>query len=73
MGGVGPSENRVTWGGGGVQNFLLESGDKPEKGGLMYKWGGCHFFITLQFNHIYCVCGESKVPFITFWIFSLLS
>ena len=27
--------------------------------------GGCHFFITLQFNHIYCVCRESKVPFIT--------
>ena len=23
--------------------------------------GGCHFFITLQFNHIYCVCGESNV------------
>ena len=35
--------------------------------------GGCHFFITLQFNHIYCVCWESKVPFITFRIFSLLS
>ena len=35
----------------GVQNFLLESGDdKPVKGG-----GGCHFFITLQFNHIYFV------------------
>ena len=35
--------------------------------------GGCHFFITLQFNHIYCVCGESKVPFSTFQIFSILS
>ena len=34
---------------------------------------GCHFFVTLQFNHIYRVCGESKVSFITFWIFSLLS
>ena len=51
---------------GGVRNFLLERGDKPEK-------GCCHFFITLQFNHIYCVWGESKVPFITLQIFSLLS
>ena len=29
---VGPSENWVTRG-GGVWNFLLERGDKPEKGG----------------------------------------
>ena len=35
--------------------------------------GGCHFFITLQFKHICFVCEESKVPFITFWIFSILS
>ena len=35
--------------------------------------GSCHFFITLQFNYIYYVWGESKVPFITFWLFSLLS
>ena len=40
-------------GGGGVQNVLLERGDKLKK-------GGCHFFITLQFNRIFCVCGESK-------------
>ena len=20
------------------------------------KWAGCHFFINLQLNHIYCVC-----------------
>ena len=33
VGGVGPSENLVTM--GGVQMFLLERGDKPEKGGLM--------------------------------------
>ena len=46
---------------------MLESGDKP------VKVGGFVTFITLQFNHIYCVCGESKVPFITFQIFSLLS
>ena len=59
--------------GGRVQGFLLERGDKPLKEGLMQKWRGCHFFITLQFNHIYCVWGESKIPFITFQIFSLLS
>ena len=27
----------------------------------------CHFFITLQFNHIYSVCGKSQVSFITFY------
>ena len=50
-------------------------GDKSEKGGggVDVEMGGCHFFITLQFNHIYCVCWESKVPFISFRIFSLLS
>ena len=62
--------------GKGVQKFLLEQGDKPEKGvwgGVDVEMGDCHFFVTLQFSHIYCVCGESKIPFITFWIFSLLS
>ena len=29
--------------------------DKPEKGGVDVEMGGCHVFITLQFNHIYCV------------------
>ena len=43
-------------GGGGTKHFARK-GDKPEKGG-----GGCHFFITLQFNCIYCVWGE-KVKF----------
>ena len=41
-----------------VQNFLLERGDKPVKGGGggdVEMGGGCHFFITLQFSHIYCV------------------
>ena len=56
---------------------MLERGDKPEKGeGIdveMGGGGGCYFFITLQFNHIYCMWRESKVPFITFQIFSLLS
>ena len=55
--------------GGGGQNFLLERADKSEmRGG-----GRGHFFITLQFNYIYCVWGESMVPFIHFWIFGPLS
>ena len=70
--GVGPSKNWVTW---GVPNFLLEKRDNPEKEGggvlLMLKWGVATFFITLQFTHIYCVCGKSKVSFITFRFFSL--
>ena len=54
---VGPSKNWVTK--EGVQNFLLERGDKPEKGGGGdAEMGGCHFFITLHFNHIYCVGGK---------------
>ena len=45
--------------GGGVQNFLLERGDKPEKGGFGVEMGGgATFYITLQFNHIYCVWGK---------------
>ena len=59
---------------GGLRNFLQERGNKAENGGeLMQKWWGCHFFIILQFNYIYHVWGESKVSFITFRIFSLLS
>ena len=39
---------------GGVPKILLERGDNPKKGG-----GGLpFFFITLQFNWIYCVWGE---------------
>ena len=36
----------------------------------MLKWV-YHFLISLQFNHIYCMCGKSKVSFVTFWFFSL--
>ena len=39
----------------------------------MQKWGVATFFITLQFDHNYCLWRESKVHFITFRIFSLLS
>ena len=32
--------------------------------------GGCHFFITLQFNYIYCMCvgcvGKVKFPLLRF-------
>ena len=57
---------------GGLQNFLLERG-KQLKRRVDVEMGVCHFSITLQLSHIYCVWGESKVPFITFWIFSILS
>ena len=40
--------------GAGVQKLLLERGDKPV---VDVKIGVCHFFITLQFNLIYYVCG----------------
>ena len=42
-GGIGPSKNRVTCG-WGLQNLLLERGEKPEKG-VWYRNGeDCHFF-----------------------------
>ena len=62
-GGVGTSKNSLTW---GVQNSLLERRDKPEKGGWCRN-GGLPLFITLQFNNIYFMSGESKVSFITFF------
>ena len=47
---------------GGIQIFLLERVDKPVNGELdieMGGWGvgggGLPLFITVQFNHIYCV------------------
>ena len=48
--------------------FLLERWDKPVKGE-----GGCHFFITLQFNHIYCMWGESKGSKVAFIILAVQS
>ena len=55
---------------GRVQNALQERarGNKPEKEGLMQKWGGGGV-ATLQFSSntfTVCACGESKVPFIPF-------
>ena len=60
---VGPCKNWVTWGGGGVWNFLLERRDKPERG-VVVEIRGCHYFyyFTVQFNHIY-IFGSSF-----FWV-----
>ena len=56
--------------GGGVPKILLKRRDNPEKvekGGVDIKMGGCHFFyyFTVQL-HLLCVCGGSKVSFISF-------
>ena len=51
----------------GGQKFLLEREDKPEKGVDVEMGrggrGGCHcfYYFTVQFSHICCVWGESKV------------
>ena len=47
---------------------MLERGDNLEKGGVDIEMeGGCHFFITLQFNCIYCVFREKvKFPLLYF-------
>ena len=49
----------------GGRTFLIERGDKPEKGGGVdvEMGGGATFFITLQFHHIYSVC-VGKVRFL---------
>ena len=59
-----------------VQNFLLERGDKTEKGGskVDVEMRGVASVLLLYSSITFTVCGgESKVSFITFWIFSLLS
>ena len=43
-------------GGGGLPKASLERGNNSEKGEVDVEMGGCHFFITLQFNYMYCVC-----------------
>ena len=65
----------------GVRNFLLERGNKPEKGGGVDVEMGVATFLLLYSSITFtvcvcvcvCVCGESKVPFITFCILSILS
>ena len=68
---VGPSLSHLR---GGYQNILWERGDNPEKGEGWCRNGGCHFLycFTVQV-HLVCVLRKSKVSFITFWFFSLLS
>ena len=56
-------------GGGGVQNFLLERGNKPVKRYGWCKNGGVATFLLLYTavqSHLLCVWGESKVPFLPF-------
>ena len=59
--------------------FLLERGDRPENGIWGDRDGGRNGHVAtflLLYSSItftVCVCGESKVPFITFQIFSILS
>ena len=42
-----------TWGGGVSIFFANKGGINLKRGGVDVKMGGCHFFITLRFNHIY--------------------
>ena len=59
-----------------VQNFLLERGDKTEKGGskVDVEMRGVASVLLLYSSITFTVWGGgSKVSFITFWIFSLLS
>ena len=63
-------------GGGGVPKILMERGDNPEKQALMQKWGVATFLLlysSIAFTLCVCVWGGSKLSFITFWFFSLLS
>ena len=64
-----PSKNWVSW--GGIRNVLLERRINLKRGGgIDVEMGGCHFFITLQFNHIYSVCvcvwGGVRLPLLLF-------
>ena len=50
-----------------ISIFLLERGNKAEKGWGGGGGGGSLFFITLQFNHIYCVCvGKARFLLLLF-------
>ena len=64
---VGPSENCVTRGGGGTKLFARGGGGGWCKNGGL----SLFYYFTVQ-SHL--LCGEdSKVPFITFQIFIILS
>ena len=56
----GPSKNCVSWGGGVPKVLLKRGGGNLEQGEAVdiAIEGGCHFFITLKFNCIYCLWGK---------------
>ena len=56
-------------GGGGYKMFCLKGGDKPEKEGCCRSGGPLSLFLLLCSSITFTACGESKIPFITFWIF----
>ena len=60
---------KLTHLGGGYKMFCLKGGDKPEKGGCCRSGGPLSLFLLLCSSITFTVCGESKIPFITFWIF----
>ena len=71
--GVGPSRNWVTWGG---SKIFAGKEWQPWKGGgkVDVDMGGFHFFYYYAIQlHLLHVCAKSKVPFIMFLFFSLLS
>ena len=59
---AGTSKISSHLGGGGVRRLEVA-----------VEMGVVTLFITLQFNHTYCVCGKCKAPFITCRIFSIFS
>ena len=68
-GGGGRTFQKLSYLGGGYKMFCQKGGIKLKRGGVVdVEMGGCHFlyYFTVQFNHIYCVQGKSKVPFISF-------
>ena len=72
-GGSRPFQKLSHSGGGGVPKTLVERGDKPEKGVDVEMSGlPLFYYFTVQY-HFLCVLGKSKVSFITFQFFSLLS
>ena len=63
-GGVGPSKIESLGGEGGGAKPFARKGDKPEKVGLMKKWGDCHFFYSLT---TFTVCeGKVRFPLLLF-------
>ena len=59
---------------GGVRKFLLERGDKHEKGGvdIEMRWVATFLLLYSSITFTVCVCGGgSKVPFISLQYFEL--